>query len=210
MKANPNGDVRAAGGIDLPTIQRYLNFWYTRSLDLFGGEISTNAASFFASGLKGRAKEEKFEDHVALEGTLPIPVLENGKLVVQDVPMRSAMNEVLRDGYVEDCQRGVDRWNKILETAGLSARLTLPSRRFNREQGIYAGHHFDPEGNPVSDAVWEARRGEWLPSEADRTFVKGLQRKAVTQPGQVAHWIAPPPKGINAQPVDFQYVRTDG
>ena len=44
MKQDPNGDARAQGGIDLPTIQKYLNLWYSLSLDLFGGEISSNAA----------------------------------------------------------------------------------------------------------------------------------------------------------------------
>ncbi len=210
MKKNPNGDVRAEGGVDLPTLQRYLSFWYTRSLDLFGGEISTNAASFFASGLKGRAKEEKFQDHLALEGFVPIAVPENGKLETKQVPMRTAMNEILRDGYVEDCQRGVDRWNKLLEAEGISTRLTLPSRRFNREQGIYAGHRFDPEGTPITEAAWAAKQADWLPSPADRAYVKSLQQRAVTKPGEVAHWIAPPAKGINALPLDFVYVRTDG
>ena len=51
--------MRALGVIDLPTMQKYLNLWYSLSLDLFGGEISSNAASFFAAGLKGRAKEEQ-------------------------------------------------------------------------------------------------------------------------------------------------------
>src|SRR5512134_2761155 len=36
MKKDPNGDVRAQVGIDLPTLQKYLNLWYTLSLDLFG------------------------------------------------------------------------------------------------------------------------------------------------------------------------------
>ena len=36
------------------------------------------------------------------------------RLETRQVPLRNAMNEVLRDGYVKDNQRGVDRWNKIL------------------------------------------------------------------------------------------------
>ena len=54
-KEHPD-DVRRLGVIDLPTMQKYLNLWYSLSLDLFGGEISSNAASFFASGIKGWAK----------------------------------------------------------------------------------------------------------------------------------------------------------
>jgi benzoyl-CoA 2,3-dioxygenase component B len=209
MKQDKNEDARAQGGVDLPTIQKYLNLWYSLSLDLFGSEISTNAASFFASGLKGRAKEEKFADHVALEGTYGMDVLEGGKLSHQDVAMRSAMNEVLRDGYVDDCQRGVDRWNKVLNDRGVSYRLELPSRRFHRHQGIFADHAFDPKGNLITKEEFEKRKDEWLPSAADRTYVKSLQTKAITEPGKIQNWVAMPPKGVNNKPVDYEYVRAD-
>jgi benzoyl-CoA 2,3-epoxidase subunit B len=210
MKESKGGDPRQLGGIDLPTLQKYLNLWYTLSLDLFGGEVSTNAAAFFGAGLKGRAKEEKFPDHVAREGSFAIDLPENGKLMHREVPLRSAMNEILREGYIEDCQRGVDRWNKTLDAAGLSERLVLPSRRFHRQQGVYAGMHFDPQGEPISAEVWERRKDDWLPSVADRAYVKSLQQRAIYAPGQMAHWVAPPAKGVDGKPADFQYVRTDG
>lgn len=203
------GDARALGGMDLPTIQKYLNLWYSLSLDLFGSEISTNAASFFAAGLKGRAREEKFEDHVALDGVYPMDVLEGGAFRRQDVPLRTAMNEVLRDAYVEDCQRGVDRWNKVLVDAGQGFRFALPSRRFHRHQGIFAGHHFDPEGKLLSEEEWTRRKDEWLPSDADRAYVKSLQARPVYRPGEMANWIAPPQRGVDGKPLDFVYVRTD-
>jgi len=205
------GDVRKQGGVDLGTLQKYLNLWYSLSLDLFGSEISTNAAAFFGAGLKGRAKEEKYEDHVALEGTYDMDVFDPATRAFKkdSIPLRSAMNEVLRDGYVEDCQRGVDRWNKILAEAGHTERLVLPSRRFHRQQGIFSGQHFDPQGQPLTREQWEARWQEWLPSDADRAYVKSLQGKAITAPGQMANWLAPPPKGLNGKPVDFEYVRAE-
>ncbi len=210
MREAKGGDVRQAGGVDLATLQKYLNLWYSLSLDLFGSEVSTNAASFFAAGLKGRAKEEKFEDHVALEGTYPMEIPDaTGQLKREEVPLRSAMNEVLRDGYVEDCQRGVDRWNKVLADAGLPERLSLPSRRFHRHQGVFAGLLFDPQGRPLTAEEWERRKDEWLPSAADRAFVKSLQAKAVVEPGKMANWIAPPPRGINGKPSDYEYVRAE-
>jgi benzoyl-CoA 2,3-dioxygenase component B len=210
MKEAPGGDIRAVGGIDLPTLQKYLNLWFSLSLDLFGSEISSNAATFFANGLKGRAKEEKFEDHVALTGAYPMEVPdEKGGLKHEDVPMRNAMNEVLRDGYVDDCQRGVDRWNKALADAGHAERLVLPSRRFHRHQGVFAGQFFTPEGQPISEEEWNGRNGEWLPSASDRAYVKSLMARAVTKPGEMANWIAPPPRGIDGKPLDFQYVRTE-
>ncbi len=212
-KQDPNGDARKLGGVDLPTLQKYLNLWYTLSLDLFGSEISTNAASFFASGLKGRANEDKrYTDHKAIEGVYPMEVPKTGNAMVlekQEVAMRNAMNEVLRDGYVEDCQRGVDRWNKTLEAAGLSFRFVLPSRRFHRAQGIFANGFFTPEGAPLTKEQWEAKKSDWLPTAADKAYVKSLQSKPIVEPGQMANWVAAPAKGVDAKPVDFVYVRAE-
>ncbi len=212
MKQNANEDARAEGGIELPLIQKYINFWYSVSLDLFGGEISSNAASYFASGVKGRAKEEKYEDHVVLTGTMSmdVPVVEGGRLKElkrEDVPLRNAMNEVLREEYIADSQRGLDKWNKTIEKAGLSFRLSLPSRRFHRAGGIYAGLHFDPAGNPLDKETWEAKKHEWIPSPADEVHVKSLMSKPVMDPKQMANWIAAPARGIKGQPVDFEYVK---
>jgi len=208
MKQDPNGDARAQGGIPLDMIQRYLNLWYSLSLDLFGGEISSNAASFFAAGLKGRYKEDAYEDHLALDQHYRMSVLKEGAVVEEDVPLRTAMNEVLRDAYVDDCQRGVDRWNKRLAEAGLSERLRLPSKRFHRHIGLYADMPFDPDGKLLSNAERERRREEWLPSEEDRAYVASLQR-AVSEPGKIANWLARPVRGIKGLPFEYEYVRLD-
>jgi benzoyl-CoA 2,3-dioxygenase component B len=202
-------DVRRLGGIDLPTIQKHLNFWFSRSLDLHGSEISSNAASYFANGLKGRAKEATFEDHVAVGGSYPLDVVEEGRLGRKHVQLRHAMNEVLRDWYVDDCQSGVDRWNKLLERHGLSDRLSLPDRKFNRHIGMYAGFHFDPDGRPLSVDEWGRRAGEWLPSPDDKAYLISLMAKPVFLAGQFANYIAPPARGINQQPIEFEYVRTE-
>ncbi len=198
-------DVRQQGAIDLPAVQKYLNFWFSLSLDLFGGEVSTNAAQYFASGLKGRYKEAGYSDHKALEGTHPVEIIKDGKRVREEVPLRNAMNEVLRDAYIEDCQKGVDRWNRILEKQGMSFRLALPHRVFHRNIGTFAGTFFTPGGDPISEADWKARQSEWLPSEEDRTYVKGLMNP-VYEPGKIASWIAPPQGGIKDKPFEFEYV----
>ena len=207
MKQAPNEDVRAQGGIDLPTVQRYINFWYSSSLDLFGGEISSNAADFFGSGLKGRAFEtKKFEDHVALAGNYEIDILENGGITKKSVPMRNAMNEILRDQYVEDNERGLARWNKAIREQGVDFVLSLPNRRFNRNLGIYRGSYFDPNGNLISQEEFEAKHDDWLPTAADREYIKGLMLP-VLERGKMANWIAAPKRGINGQPIEFEYVR---
>lgn len=202
------GNPRQQGGIDLPTLQRYLNLWFSLSEDLFGGEISSNAADFFAAGLKGRYKEVQYEDHEALDGQYPMTVVEDGKLVDKQIPLRTAMNEVLRDNYVEDCQRAVDKWNRSIERAGLTTdfRFALPHRRFHRHQGIYAGLWFDPQGRPIDEKTFEAHKDEWLPSEKDIAYIESLMQP-IYEPGKMASWLAPPSKGINGNPFEYQYVR---
>lgn len=196
---------RASGAIDLATVQKHLNLWYSLSLDLFGSEVSTNAASYFAAGLKGRAQEDRHGDHIALDATYELDVVDEGRLTRRQVPFRMAINEVLRDAYVEDCQKAVARWNKRLD--GTGAQLVLPSRRFHRRQGTFAGRHFDPQGEEITPEEFARRHDEWLPSEADRTYVQSLMVCPVFTPGHFAGWIAPPPRGINGQPIDFEYVR---
>ena len=202
----PEGDLTRVGAIPIDTIQKYINLWFSLSSDLFGGEISSNAADFFASGLKGRYREDKLTEHRALEGSYAMAVLEGDALVNKDVALRTAMNEVLRDNYVEDCQRAVDKWNRTLEKAGAATRFTLPHRRFHRHQGIFSGHHFDPEGNLLDEATWLLRKDAWLPSEREKSYVQSLMTP-VYERGQIANWLAPPARGVNGQPFDFEYVR---
>jgi benzoyl-CoA 2,3-dioxygenase component B len=206
----PDGDARKLGGIDLPTVQKYINYWFSSAVELFGGEISTNAAEFFSTGLKGRFREkEKYQDHAALDGVYGVDVFEDGRVQRKEVPLRNALNEVLRDEYVSDCERAVRKWNRTIASEGLSFELKLPSRKFNRKMGIYAGFHFDPDGNPIPQEAFEARRGAWLPTEEDRAYVRSLM-VPVVEPGKVANWIAPPAKGVEGTPLDFEYVRGEG
>lgn len=206
MAAHPGDDPRKHGVLDLPTIQKFLNLWFTLSLDLFGGEISTNAADFFASGLKGRHKEDDYDDHLALDRHYDMAVVKDGSVVNEQVPLRNAMNEVLRDAYVEDDDRCVRKWNRVFEKAGMDFRLRLPSRRFHRHIGIYSGHSFDPEGNLMDPVAWEKRRRDWLPDAADRSYVQGLMTP-VYEPGKIANWVAPPRVGINKHAFNWEYVR---
>ena len=208
MRGDRNEDARAADGIDLPTIQKYINLWYSVSADLFGGEISSNASNYFGASLKGRDREAGWPEHQAKGETYTMAVFEDGKLVEKAIPMRNAMNEVLRDSYIEDCQRGCDRWNKVIERASIPYRLALPSRRFHRQVGIYAGGHFTPDGALIDEEEWERRRDEWLPSASDRAYVESLM-KPVRAAGKIASWIAPPERGVNARPFEFEYVRFD-
>jgi benzoyl-CoA 2,3-dioxygenase component B len=198
--------VRNAGAIDLPTLQRYINFWFSSSVDLFGAEISSNAANYFATGLKGRPDEARFSDHLGA-GRLPIELPDGkGGVIPEEVPMRSAMNEVSRLAYVKDCEIGMQRWNRLTREAGQGFQLVLPSLRFHRSGGAWAGIHTTPDGKPITAEGWSARRYDWLPSEQDRAFVAGLMQR-VTEPGKFAGWIAPPDGGINNHGLAYEYVR---
>ena len=198
--------VRAAGAIDLLTIQKYMNFWFSSALDLFGSEISSNAASYFAAGLKGRPDETMYDEHVAAgEYTLEVPDPEGG-VKAETVSMRNAMNEVMRSSYIRDCENGVKRWNKILEKAGIDFELRLPSPRFRRTVGAWANVPTDPAGNRISPEVYAGSLPQWIPTVEDRAFVQSLMQP-VREPGKVANWIAPPDRGINKLPVDYEYVR---
>ncbi|MCB9674390.1 MAG: benzoyl-CoA 2,3-epoxidase subunit BoxB [Alphaproteobacteria bacterium] len=208
-KLDPNGDARAQGGIDLQTIQKWVNHWFSYCLDLFGAEVSSNAADYFAAGLKGRYREAaKYDDHFARTTTMSIAFPEDGKLVDRDIPLRVAMNEVLRDEYIADCQKSVDRWNRTLEELDLAFRISLPNRRFFRRQGLYADLCFDPQGHPIDEATWQANVDHWLPTADDHAYVESLMQP-VYAPGKMANWIAAPRRGINGQALEFEYVRTD-
>jgi benzoyl-CoA 2,3-dioxygenase component B len=211
MAANKVEDpehVRALGVIDLPAIQRYLNFHYSVTLDLFGSDVSSNAATYFTCGLKGRYGETRIQDdHVLADTTYPVMDVAGGRLVDREAPALSALNERLRDDYIDEVQAGVDRWNRHLERADLPFRLKLPHKGFHRAIGNFAGHHISPDGDVLSTDDWNARRSRWLPGEKDYAFVQSLMAGRVVEPGLVANWIAPPRAGINGQPLDFEYVR---
>ena len=199
-------DPAQEGAIPLELVQRYINFWVSSSTDLYGGEVSSNASNFFRAGLKGRAFEEKREDHQALEGVYDMEVFEEGRITQKEIPLRNAMNEILRDDYIADNQKGVDYWNRICEKYEIDFRFRLPSRRFHRAVGMYAGQPFDIDGKLLSRAEWDSRAFEWLPSPEDRAYVKSLMKPCYER-GKIAGWIAPPAKGINGQPFDYEYVR---
>jgi len=199
--------IRRAGAIDLPTIQKYINYWFSSAVDLFGSESSSNAALYFAAGLKGRPNEARFDEHLALDRTHGLEAPDGrGGVTRQDIPLRNAMNEATRGAYVQECQMFMDRWNDMIQQAGHGFRYRLPSLRFRRSIGVWAGAFADPEGRLITAEAFEAARDAWLPTQADRAFVHSLMQP-VTEPGKMAAWIAPPERGINNLPVDHQYVR---
>jgi benzoyl-CoA 2,3-dioxygenase component B len=199
--------VRRLGVIDLPTLQKKANLHFSLTLDLFGNEISTNAANAFHAGLKGRFREERLDDDHKLEsGTYPVMRLIDGKIQNENVPALSGLNMRLRDDYVADANVGVGRWNRVIETFGIPFEIKLPHVAFHRHIGEFSGIKADIDGKVLSDAEWEKRKDEFLPSSSDRSYIEGLM-KAEANPGKFAGWIAPPKTGIDNKPGDFEYVK---
>ncbi len=205
MREHDTDDVAPFGGINIETLQRYVNLHYSVSLDLFGAETSTNAANYFAAGLKGRYREgSRSDDHRLHHSSVNVPVVEAGAARERSVPALSALNNTLRNDYIEDCQNGVDRWNRTLAPVGVTLRL--PHVGFHRAVGVFSGHELTPEGFPITAEEWSAGHDRWLPNDEDRAHVAALMGP-VTEAGRVAGWLAPPANGIHAKPADFEYVR---
>ncbi|MEU4826806.1 benzoyl-CoA 2,3-epoxidase subunit BoxB [Actinomadura citrea] len=207
MKEHDTDDVAPHGGISLDVVQKYLNFHYSVSLDLFGSETSSNVANYYTAGLKGRWMEERRrDDHRLTDDAVMVDALVDGGIGQTEVAALVGLNTDLRRAYIADCQSGVNRWNRILSEAGLPQRLRLPSIAFNRKVGAFAGIEAAPDGEMLDAAEWERRMGAWLPTEVDKTHVRSLMRP-VHETGRIAAWIAPPRNGINGQPFDYEYVR---
>lgn len=199
--------VRRLGVIDLPTMQKKINFHYSVTLDLFGAEISTNASNAFNASLKGRFRETAIDDDHQLHDSV-YPVLKHidGKLVKVDEPAINAVNSRLCDDFIHDCEQVLGTWNRALAEFGFDYRLSLPSRAFHRTVGEFRNASATPAGELIQAAEWERRREEWLPSDDDLAFLLSLMEQVV-EPGRFASWIAPAKAGINGKPGDYEYVR---
>ena len=199
--------IRSYGVIDLPTIQKKLNLHYSLSLDLFGQEVSTNAANAFNAGIKGRYMEHRIDDdHMLKDDTYMVRNVVDGKIVEEKVPALTAINMRLRDDYVRDASGGVSRWNKQIEKAGVEFKLQLPHEAFHRQIGVFSAINADADGNIISSEEWNARQGEWLPTKQDGDYIQSLMVPCY-EPGKFASWIAAPKVGIDNKPGDFEYVK---
>jgi benzoyl-CoA 2,3-dioxygenase component B len=209
-KVDAQSDVRELGVIDLQTLQKYLNFHYSVTLDLYGSDVSSNAANYYTNGLKGRFEETKInDDHLLSEAQYPVFEVVGDKIVSKSVPALTALNERLRDDYIREIESGLSRWNRIIEKAGLPYRLTLPHKGFHRAIGNFAGHYISLAGQVLSEEAWKKHEYEWLPSLQDQAYVQSLMNGRVVELGKFANWIAPPRSGVNNQPLNFEYVRFD-
>ena len=199
--------IRDLGVIDLPTIQKKLNMHYTLSLDLFGQEVSTNAANAFNAGVKGRYLEQRIEDdHRLKDATYGVATIKDGEIEREDVPALTAINMRLRDDYVKDASGGLRRWNKMISRSGIEFELKLPHEGFSRKIGVFANMPIDLEGQVIGQDDWDRQADDWLPTKADGDFIQSMM-KPCYEAGKYASWISPPKVGIDNQPGEFEYVK---
>jgi len=206
MKQYDTEDIAKHGGVPLDVIQKYINFHYSVSLDLFGGDTSTNVANYYTAGLKGRWQEDRRpDDHKLIEDVVSIPLMDGDNLIERQVAALTALNVDLRNEYAQDCANGVKRWNSILDEHGIATRVSLPHVGFNRQVGTFSGHRILPDGTVVDQATWDRGVDSYLPSSDDKAHVISLMQP-VYEPGKIAGWVAPPRTGINGQPFEYEYV----
>jgi benzoyl-CoA 2,3-dioxygenase component B len=207
QKVTGRDAIRAQGVIDLETLQKFINFHYSVTLDLYGSEISSNGATYYTTGLKGRYGEARLtDDHVLTSDPYPVQEVAGGQVVTRQVPAVTALNARLRDDYIREIQAGLDRWNRIPERFGMPFRFALPHIGFHRKIGSFAGQHISPQGHVLTETDWHLQAPQWLPDGADQAFIESLMGRVI-EPGKFAYWIAPPVRGINGLPIEFEYVR---
>jgi benzoyl-CoA 2,3-dioxygenase component B len=207
-KIDDPSDVRAMGVIDLQTLQRYINFHFSVTIDLYGSDVSSNAANYYSNGLKGRFEETKInDDHSLADAEYRVHEVIGEKIITKNVAALTALNERLRDDYIKEVEGGVGRWNRVIEKAGIPFRLRLPHKGFHRAIGNFAGHHVSIDGVVLNEEQWKKHAAEVLPTPSDYAYVQSLMKGRVVELGKFANWIAPPTRGINNQPLNFEYVR---
>jgi benzoyl-CoA 2,3-dioxygenase component B len=209
LKTDDPAKLRAAGVIDLPTIQRYLNFHFSVTIDLFGADQSSNAATFYSHGPEGPLRRGKRTTTTCSRATYKMLERANGQLVEKEVPMLNALNEVLRDDYIKDSSAASSAGTSLIEKAGIPFRLTVPHKAFHRNIGTLAGVKVAPDGRVVSEAGMERqgrpvaahRRGPRLRRQPDGP--RGRARQVRQLDRAAGHGHQPPAGGFRVRAVQL-------
>jgi benzoyl-CoA 2,3-dioxygenase component B len=146
------------------------------------------------------------DDHRLVDSTYPVMKMVDGGLRAVEVPALNALNARLRDDFIDDCQAGINRWNNEISERGIDFEITLPHIAFNRRIGEFGGISVTPQGEIVTADSFEQRQGDWLPTGDDQAYIESLMQPKLV-PGEFAGWIAPPSRGIQGKPTDFEYVK---
>src|SRR6201999_3228778 len=137
-----------------------------------------NAANTFTAGITRRFQETKIDDDHRLENaTYPVLKFVDDAIKLRSEQALTGINMRLRDDYTADCQRGLDRWNKIIDRTGVAFKFVLPHVGFHRQIGEFKDVKVSPAGELIDDDAWNRGKSQWLPSSDDGDFIASLMRK---------------------------------
>jgi len=133
------------GVIPCELLQKYLNKWISTGLDLFGTDDSTSAQWAYVYGVKGRYDERESD-------------------IEAD---REHLNEASRELYFQELREEMRRISAARKEG--EPELFIPSDKFNRGIGNYAGKNYTIRGEKFegTDEEYEAYLISVLPTEED-------------------------------------------
>jgi benzoyl-CoA 2,3-dioxygenase component B len=133
------------GVIPCAFLQKYVNKWVSTGLDLFGTDDSTSAQWAYVFGVKGRYDERESSEEAD----------------------RLHLNEASREFYFQELRDEMRRISTARKEG--EPELFIPSDRFNRGIGKFAGKRYTLDGEMFegNDSDWQAYLDEVLPSDED-------------------------------------------
>ena len=143
------------GVIPCSLIQKYINKWVSTGLDLFGTDDSSSAQWAYVYGIKGRY----YEREAGTEAD------------------REHLNEASRDLYFHELREEMRRISKARKEG--EPELYIPSDKFKRGIGKYAGKNYTVEGESFdgSEEEYQAYLDSVLPTDEDEETLVNVYMK---------------------------------
>ena len=156
------------------------------TIDLFGADQSSNAATFYSSGLKGRYEEGKRDRRPCAEG----PDLQGARGAERPAGREgSADAQRAERGAARRLHQGLGGRRRPLEQGAREGRhaaraCRCRTRRSTARSARSPASRCRPTAASSSEAEWAAQEDEWLPTPDDFAFVASLMGR-VRRAGQV-------------------------
>ncbi len=143
------------GVIPCSLIQKYINKWVSTGLDLFGTDDSSSAQWAYVYGIKGRYDEREAGSDAD----------------------REHLNEASRDLYFQELREEMRRISKARKEG--EPELYIPSDKFKRGIGKYAGKNYTVEGESFdgSEEEYQAYLDSVLPTDEDEETLVNVYMK---------------------------------
>ena len=143
------------GVIPCSLIQKYINKWVSTGLDLFGTDDSSSAQWAYVYGIKGRYDEREAGTEAD----------------------REHLNEASRDLYFHELREEMRRISKARKEG--EPELYIPSDKFKRGIGKYAGKNYTVEGESFdgSEEEYQAYLDSVLPTDEDEETLVNVYMK---------------------------------